>query len=279
MRGHVTFPIANEKKRAQDKKETSFSRFKIPNTALKPPLHAHRQQLQNPTPPLAANSPNSNPIPSRPAAAAAMVRCSNGLLGLLNACVLVLAAVTLGGGVWLSHRASTTDCERFLERPIIVLGVLLLVLSLAGLAGSLCRASCLLWLYLLALFLLIVLLFAFTVFAFVVTNRGAGWVVSGRGYKEYRLGGYSTWLQRRVENEENWAKIRSCLQDSKVCEKLGARKEPLSQFVNTSLSPIQVLWILNSPTTNLPLPSPLLCSLSATEKKVLSYEGLLTEVC
>jgi hypothetical protein len=173
-----------------------------------------------------------------------MVRCSNGLLGLLNACVLVLAAVTLGGGVWLSHRAST-DCERFLERPVIVLGVLLLVLSLAGLAGSLCRASCLLWLYLLALFLLIVLLivllFAFTVFAFVVTNRGAGWVVSGRGYKEYRLGGYSTWLQRRVENAENWAKIRSCLQDSKVCEKLGARKESLSQFVNTNLSPIQVL--------------------------------------
>ncbi|GJM97817.1 hypothetical protein PR202_ga14773 [Eleusine coracana subsp. coracana] len=168
-----------------------------------------------------------------------MVRCSNGLLGLLNACVLVLAIVTLGGGAWLSHRASTTDCERFLERPIIALGVLLLALSLAGLAGSLCRASCLLWLYLLALFLLIVLLFAFTVFAFVVTNRGAGWVVSGRGYKEYRLGDYSTWLQRRVENSENWAKIRSCLQDSKVCEKLGARKETLTQFVNTNLSPIQ----------------------------------------
>ena len=121
-----------------------------------------------------------------------MVRCSNGLLGLLNAGVLVLAVVALGGGAWLSHRASTTDCERFLERPVIALGALLLVLSLAGLAGALCRASCLLWLYLLALFLLILLLFAFTVFAFVVTNRGAGWVVSGRGYKEYRLGDYST---------------------------------------------------------------------------------------
>ncbi|GJN38990.1 hypothetical protein PR202_gb28079 [Eleusine coracana subsp. coracana] len=165
-----------------------------------------------------------------------MVRCSNGLLGLLNACVLVLAIVTLGGGAWLSHRASTTDCERFLERPIIALGVLLLALSLAGLAGSLCRASCLLWLYLLALFLLIVLLFAFTIFAFVVTNRGAGWVVSGRGYKEYRLGDYSTWLQRRVENSENWAKIRSCLQDGKVCEKLGARKETLSSS-STPTSP------------------------------------------
>ncbi|CAL5039721.1 unnamed protein product [Urochloa decumbens] len=167
-----------------------------------------------------------------------MARCSNGLLGLLNACVLVLAVVALGGGAWLSHRAST-DCERFLERPVIALGVLLLALSLAGLAGALCRATCLLWLYLLALFLLIVLLFAFTIFAFVVTNRGAGWVVSGRGYKEYRLGDYSTWLQRRVENAENWAKIRSCLQDGKVCQKLGERKETVTQFVNSNLSPIQ----------------------------------------
>ncbi|XP_025810521.1 tetraspanin-7-like isoform X2 [Panicum hallii] len=102
-----------------------------------------------------------------------MVRCTNGLLGLLNAGVLVLAVVGLGGGAWLSHRVST-DCELFLERPVVALGVLLLALSLAGLAGALCRASCLLWLYLLALFLLIVLLFAFTIFAFVVTNRGVG---------------------------------------------------------------------------------------------------------
>jgi len=123
----------------------------------------------------------------------------------------------------------------FLERPVIALGVLLLVLSLTGLAGALCLASCLLW-----LFLLILLLFAFTVFAFVVTNRGAGWVVSGRGYKEYRLGDYSTWMQRRVEDSQNWAKIRSCLQDGEVCQKLAARKETVAQFVNSNLSPMQV---------------------------------------
>ena len=118
---------------------------------------------------------------------------------------------------------------------------LILALSLAGLAGSLCRgASCLLWLYLLALFLLIALLLVFTVFAFVVTNHGVGSVVSGRGYKEYRLGEYSTWLHRRVENSQNWAKIRSCLQDGKVCQKLGVRKETMQQFVTNDLSPIQV---------------------------------------
>ncbi|KAF0895470.1 hypothetical protein E2562_013570, partial [Oryza meyeriana var. granulata] len=39
----------------------------------------------------------------------------------------------------LSHRAVTTDCERFLERPVIALRVLLFILSLAGLAGVLCE--------------------------------------------------------------------------------------------------------------------------------------------
>jgi hypothetical protein len=169
-----------------------------------------------------------------------MARCSNVLLGLFNAGVLVLALAVLGGGIWLSHRAATTDCERFLERPVIALGALLLALSLAGLAGSLCRASCLLWLYLVALFLLIALLLVFTVFAFAVTNRGAGAVVSGRGYREYRLGEYSTWLQRRVENRENWARIRSCLQDGQVCRKLAARRETPQQFAASHLSPIQV---------------------------------------
>ena len=52
-----------------------------------------------------------------------MARCSNSLL---NAGVLVLTVVVLGGRIWLSNRAATTDCERFMERPVIALGVLLL---------------------------------------------------------------------------------------------------------------------------------------------------------
>ena len=42
-----------------------------------------------------------------------------------------------------------------------------------------------------------------------------------------------------MDNSQNWAKIRSCLQDGKVCQKLGDKKETLSQFVNNHLSPIQ----------------------------------------
>ncbi|XP_008789800.2 tetraspanin-7 [Phoenix dactylifera] len=167
-----------------------------------------------------------------------MVRVSNNLIGILNILTLLLSIPILGAGIWLSHRAHT-DCEKFLERPVIVLGVFLLLVSLAGLFGACGRVSCLLWLYLLVMFLLIVLLFCFTVFAFVVTNRGAGEIVSGRGYKEYRLGDYSHWLQKRVENEGNWRKIRSCLQDSNVCKSLQEKNQTLDEFINNNLSPTQ----------------------------------------
>jgi hypothetical protein len=108
--------------------------------------------------------------------------------------VLVLIVVTVNGDVWLHHRASTTNYERLLERPVIALGALLLTFSFSGLVVLLCRASCLLTIF---------FLFAFTIFTFVVTNHGVGWAVSGKGYKEYRLRDYSTWQQRRVKNTEN----------------------------------------------------------------------------
>ncbi|XP_043714744.1 tetraspanin-8-like [Telopea speciosissima] len=49
---------------------------------------------------------------------------------------------------------------------------------------------------------------------------GAGEVVSERGYKEFKLGDYSNWLQKRVNNTKNWNNIKSCLIDSKVCKSL-----------------------------------------------------------
>lgn len=119
-----------------------------------------------------------------------------------------------------------------------------MLVSIAGIIGSCCRVSCLLWFYLLVMFLLILLLFCFTIFAFVVTNKGAGRVVSGRGYKEYRVGDYSNWLQKRVGNEGNWRKIKSCLQDSKICQKLTDNNETIYEDVYTAkLSAVQVcMW-------------------------------------
>ncbi|CAI9098640.1 OLC1v1035319C1 [Oldenlandia corymbosa var. corymbosa] len=148
-----------------------------------------------------------------------MVKCSNSLIGILNVFSLILSVVILGGGIWLSKHGST-ECESFFQKATIAVGVFLLLVSVAGVIGACCGVSWLLWLYLVVMFLLIILLFCFAIFGFVVTNKGAGEALSGKGYKEYRLGDYSNWLQKRVNDNKNWAKIRSCLQDSKICQHL-----------------------------------------------------------
>lgn len=181
-----------------------------------------------------------------------MVRLSNNLLGILNVVVFVLSIPIFIAGVWLANQASS-ECEKFLDKPMIVLGVFLMAVSLAGIIGACCRVSCLLWLYLCVMFILILLIFCFTVFAFVVTNKGAGEAVSGRGYKEYKLGDYSHWLQKRVESGKNWDRIRSCVQESKVCQKLANKGDSVQQFFRQNLSPLQVSSSSSSLCSSFPL--------------------------
>uniref|UniRef100_J3MTF7 Tetraspanin n=1 Tax=Oryza brachyantha TaxID=4533 RepID=J3MTF7_ORYBR len=169
----------------------------------------------------------------------AAFRLSNNVIGALNLVTLLLSAPILGGGVWMATRGDGSECDRHLSSPAIALGAVLMAVSLAGLVGACCRVTWLLWVYLLAMFALIVLLLGFTAFAFAVTNKGAGEAVSGRGYREYRLGDYSTWLQRRVESSKNWDKIRSCLAGAGVCGSLQGRNETWAQFVAADLSPVQ----------------------------------------
>ncbi|OMO79317.1 Tetraspanin [Corchorus olitorius] len=167
-------------------------------------------------------------------------RLSNNLVGILNFVTFLLSIPILGAGIWLS-REGVTECERFLDKPVIVIGVFLMVVSLAGLIGACCRVTWLLWVYLVVMFLLIVLGIVFTIFAFAVTNKGAGEVLSNRGYKEYRLGDYSNWLQKRVTDGKNWNKIKSCLADSKVCTDYSQKYLNLSpeEFYKEHLSAVQ----------------------------------------
>ncbi|KAL6994968.1 hypothetical protein U1Q18_005103 [Sarracenia purpurea var. burkii] len=171
-----------------------------------------------------------------------MVRLSNGFVAFLNIASLLVSLAAIGGSVWFStnrnHGAS--DCEKVLQRPLLIVGLSLLVVSLLGLIGSCCRIQLALWIYLIVMFFLIVAMACFTVFAVAITNKGVGKAVSGRGYKEYRLGDYSNWLQKYVVNEKNWGKIRSCLVDSNVCSGIGGnRPESAADFNKRNLSPIQ----------------------------------------
>jgi hypothetical protein len=164
--------------------------------------------------------------------------CSNYLTGFLNLATFILSIPIIAFGVWLS-KTHDTVCVRFLQYPIIVLGVFILLMSLAGMIGAWCDKRFLMLLYLIVMFLLIVLLFCFTIFAFVVTNSGAGSAVSGKGYKEYKLGDYSTWLQKRVDNPSYWAKIKSCIADSKVCNDLSKKYTDETAFDKASLTPLE----------------------------------------
>ncbi|KAF1001952.1 hypothetical protein AG4045_016550 [Apium graveolens] len=93
------------------------------------------------------------------------------------------------------------------------------------------------------MFVLIILVLCSTIFVLAVTHKGAGKALSGRGYKEYRLGDYSHWLQNRVNNYEKWRRIKTCLQYSKVCmPTIGnhdASNAPAHLFYSKRLSAIQ----------------------------------------
>lgn len=176
------------------------------------------------------------------------MRTSNHLIGLLNFLTFLLSIPILAGGIWLSTQANSTECLRFLQWPLIVIGVSIMVVSLAGFAGACYRNTFLMWLYLFVMFFVIVALIAFIVFAYAVTDKGAGRTVPSRTYLDYFLEDYSGWLKDRVADDGYWVKISSCIRDSKVCNKMGRTvggvPETVEMFSLRRLSPIEVLFSL-----------------------------------
>ncbi|XP_044466505.1 tetraspanin-11-like [Mangifera indica] len=133
-----------------------------------------------------------------------------------------LGFVAIACAAYVQFHGGTT-CQKALEVPLLITGLVLLVVSLLGLIGSFCRATGVLFLYLLIMFLLIIGLLVFTIFVLVVTNK-----VVGQSVSPSRLQDYSKWLQNQVDGG-NWEQIKGCLIDAKVCNDINEKHWSLTQ--------------------------------------------------
>ncbi|KAK9141911.1 hypothetical protein Syun_011311 [Stephania yunnanensis] len=166
---------------------------------------------------------------------------SNNITACLNFLSLLCAIPIISTGVWLSSKPDN-ECVRLLRWPLLLLGLLLLLVSLAGFVGAFWNRQGLLAFHLFCMAILVLLLLALLVLAFVVTRDDGSYPVPGRAYKEYRLDRYSAWLRGTVVGSaSHWGRIRACLADSDVCAKLGQNNYiPADQFFMTpNISPLQ----------------------------------------
>ncbi|KAL0794895.1 hypothetical protein Bca101_066272 [Brassica carinata] len=169
-----------------------------------------------------------------------MFRVSNFVVGLANTLVMLVGASAIGYSIYMFVHQDVTDCESAIRAPLLTTGIVLFVVSLVGVIGSCFKENLAMVSYLIILLAGIVALMVFSVFLFFVTNRGAGHVVSGRGYREYRTVDFSTWLNSFVGGKR-WVGIRSCLAEASVCDDLsdGRVSQIADAFYHKNLSPIQ----------------------------------------
>ena len=164
---------------------------------------------------------------------------SNNITATLNFIALLASIPIIVSGIWLASKADN-ECTHYFRWPVVILGVLILLVCLAGFVGAYWNRQGLLAFYLICMAILIALLLILLVFAFIVTRSDGAYPVQGRGYQEYRLDGFSQWLRDHVTNSKNWGKIRTCLADSDVCAKLTQNYMAADQFYSAHISPLQV---------------------------------------
>lgn len=164
-----------------------------------------------------------------------MYRFSNTVIGFLNLFTLLASIPIIGGGLWMAR--SKTTCESFLQTPLLVIGFVILIISLAGFIGACFNVAWALWVYLVVMLFLIGTLLGITLFGFVVTSRGGGVEVPGRAYKEYHLEDYSPWFKKRIKDPHYWMTIKSCLLSSKTCAQI-AYWTPVD-YLTRDMSPVQ----------------------------------------
>ncbi|KAJ6712086.1 PROTEIN TORNADO 2 [Salix purpurea] len=111
---------------------------------------------------------------------------SSNVIGAINFVAMLLSIPVIGAGIWLAMEPDNS-CVKILQWPVIILGVLILIVALAGFVGGFWRIPWLLIFYLIAMLILIILLACLVVFIYMVTVRGSGHLEPSRAYLEYRL--------------------------------------------------------------------------------------------
>ncbi|GMI63898.1 TORNADO 2, TETRASPANIN 1 [Hibiscus trionum] len=163
---------------------------------------------------------------------------SNNVIGAINFVAMLLSIPIIGSGIWLANQPDNS-CVKIFQWPVITLGVLILVVGLAGFIGAFWRIPWLLMAYLVAMLVLIVLLACLVIFIYAVTIRGSGHAEPSRAYSEYRLEDFSVWLQRRVRSSYKWKRIKTCLSSTQICPELNQSYSSAIDFFNAHLSPIE----------------------------------------
>ncbi|KAL8170592.1 hypothetical protein V2J09_022396 [Rumex salicifolius] len=161
----------------------------------------------------------------------------NYCLSLINSFLLILSLPFLLAG-WIIKSFSDSPCNPIIYKPLFIVGVFLLFLSLIGMLGSCCRLTYFLWIYLTLVLLLIIIL------AFILIFGAANIKGGTRTYhpKEYSLQDFSSWLRNKMVDDGSWADIKACMKEHHACTKFEIVHHlvDMINFQRFKLSPIEV---------------------------------------
>ncbi|KAE9613297.1 hypothetical protein Lal_00027785 [Lupinus albus] len=164
---------------------------------------------------------------------------SNNVIGAINFIGVLLSIPIISAGIWLTNGAADS-CVKFLQWRLIILGVLILIVALAGFIGAIWRIQCLIIFYLIAMLVLIILVVCLVVFVYMVTIRGHGTIEPNHAYLEYQMDDFSGFLRRRVSSSFKWDSIRNCLSQTNMCAELNQSFRLDQDLFNAHLTPMQL---------------------------------------
>ncbi|XVE74094.1 hypothetical protein DITRI_Ditri11bG0171700 [Diplodiscus trichospermus] len=166
---------------------------------------------------------------------------SNNLLGIINLTTFFFSIPILVAGIRFSKSGGVMECGLSHDTAVISIGILIMIVSLAGFIGSCCRVTWLLWAYLFMILILILCGLSFTILTLAVSSKGSGEALPGKGYKEYKLAHYSNRIQKLVNETENWKRIKNCMVYTNFCSSFSRKhqNDTVENFYKQPLNAIQ----------------------------------------